>query len=161
MKKESTSPINANIPSTLLNQVIQESKKRQTTKTEILIDALNLYFNQYNHMEVVDSITSKVIEDTSSIMIPKTLYMGLLGLTEKELETHIIKNKLQTVILNISEKEKISYIKQSLEDKKSLFKMLIENKHEIEKLRISSIDNKNKIAVMEENISNLFKKIKE
>ena len=48
MKKESTSPINANIPSTLLNQVIQESKKRQTTKTEILIDALNLYFNQYN-----------------------------------------------------------------------------------------------------------------
>lgn len=161
MKDNGTTAINANIPTELHNLVIAEAEKRKTSKTEILIDALTLYFQTYNHMEFVDSITSKVIEDKTSIMIPKALYMSLLGITEKEVETHIKKNKLETVVLKISKDEEISYIKQSLNDKKSMFKMLIENQHEIEKLKINTIDNNNKISTMEQNIALIMEKQKE
>ena len=155
--KDSKFQINALVPSNFEKLFKVETQKRNCNRTDIIIDALNLYFAKFDHMKFVDELTQKIIEDDTSIMVPKQLYTKLLGLKEKDLELEIKKNKLQTVLLNISDDEKISYIKISLNDKKSLFKVLIENHQSNEKQRIQIIEMNQKIKKLEENFSKLLK----
>jgi hypothetical protein len=161
MAKEKTSPINALLDYELALKLTKEAQIRVTTKTQIITDALNLYFQKFNNLEFVDSITEQVIEDKSSIMIPKDLYMKLFGMTEKELETFIQKSKIKTALLNINNEEKISYLKLNLDDKKSIFKILIKDNQEIENLRRNTIENNQKISMLEKNLEKIFEKIKE
>lgn len=159
--KKSTSPINALLDNELALKLTQAAETRVTTKTQIITDALIMYFEKYDNMEFIDSIDDKVIEDKTSIMIPKDLYIKLFGLSEKELETHIKNNRLSSVLLNIKNGEKISYLKLNLDDKKSIFKILIKNDNDIERLRINTIENNRKISMLEENLEKLYKKIEE